>query len=274
MAVEYFSWASMQLAELETRLSALLDVAHRNFLESVANEGADFEDRISTSTYLRELAQRVKDWCEHFEVPVGGIRPYDRSLRPHFGRSCSWNLSLDLGQISADILRGLTGPTTNAGKLYRPKILERANAEVMNWLKKTPKDIDRVHWRSFEAIIAEVLKDKGWSIEITKQTRDGGYDILGIRNDALGFSETILVECKLYGIGRSVGVPMVDRLMGVMRRQTADQAMLVTNSRFTGVVWQSWERSVGRELSLIDRESLSEWLASYGATHNQPQSNG
>lgn len=57
--------------------------------------------------------------------------------------------------------------------------------------------------------------------------------------------------------------PMVDRLVGVAGREGADMSMLVTNSRFTSVAWKMWEEYVGRNLLLVDRTELFEWLKEY-----------
>lgn len=74
----------------------------------------------------------------------------------------------------------------------------------------------------------------------------------------------MIVECKLYDLSRPVGVPMVDRLMGVALREHANMAMLVTNSRFTGVAWVKWQSNIGRNLRLVDRHEILEWLSSGG----------
>jgi hypothetical protein len=36
--------------------------------------------------------------------------------------------------------------------------------------------------------------------------------------------------------------------------------MLVTNSRFTAPAWQRWEEFVERDLALVDRDELMDWL--------------
>jgi len=108
--------------------------------------------------------------------------------------------------------------------------------------------------------VAEVIKEKGWEIELTKQTRDGGFDILAIRTTSPGFTIKMVIECKLYGVGNAVGCPMVDRIVGVARREHADAAMIITNSRFTNVAWERWQEATKRDLTLVDREELFRWL--------------
>ena len=49
--------------------------------------------------------------------------------------------------------------------------------------------------RTFEDVIAELLRGQGWEVEQTKQTRDGGVDIIAV--NSIGRSSVrFLVECK------------------------------------------------------------------------------
>lgn len=60
----------------------------------------------------------------------------------------------------------------------------------------------QVHQREFEKIIAELLYSKGFNVELTKQTRDNGYDILALKYvDGLSPIE-YLVECKKFNPSR------------------------------------------------------------------------
>jgi HJR/Mrr/RecB family endonuclease len=130
----------------------------------------------------------------------------------------------------------------------------------MKWLERHPQDVDRVHHRTFEVIVSEIIKGAGWSVELTKQTRDGGFDLMCLQNDCVGTPVKMLAEIKLYNLKHSIGLPMIDRLMGVRDREHANRAVLVTNSRFSKTVWKLWKQRVGRDLALVDRDELLEWL--------------
>ena len=254
MPFDYFTWSSLELRELTVRLQEFLDEKLRSF-KSEEGDLHETEQGFAARDYLRNVKGHLSRWADHFEVKLSPSA-YDHtaytagSLWPRF----------DCQQAISDLMEPLKLRDTGKIRRYRPRVFERATCEVLTWLKRHPADVDRVHPRSFEAIVAEVIKEKGWEIELTKQTRDGGFDILAIRTESLGFEIKMVIECKLYNPKKSVGCPIVDRIMGVSRREHADVAMVVTKSRFTDVAWHRWQQAVTRELSLIDREDLFLWL--------------
>jgi hypothetical protein len=254
MTLEFFRWAPLDHDDLRVRLDDILQ-RDRVAYDRTAGDSADFEDRINTQTYRWTVRQRIEQWAVHLEVPIPRTDRYDLSRPAPAGaqREALW---IHWQPTIETLLAPL-----RSGRVYRPRVLETANREVMKWIRTRPSDVDRLHHRSFEIIVAELLKDRGWNVEITKQTRDGGYDIVGIKSDRLGFPMKLLVECKLYHHKRVVGLPMVDRLVGVHHRERASPSMLVTNSRFSGEVWKRWQSEAARDLRLVDRQELLEWLA-------------
>src|SRR5437868_1276770 len=45
-------------------------------------------------------------------------------------------------------------------------------------LQKGRLQFEDMHWRQFEELVAELLQNDGYTVELTKKTRDGGIDIL------------------------------------------------------------------------------------------------
>lgn len=113
--------------------------------------------------------------------------------------------------------------------------------------------------RTFEEMIAELLYQKGFDVELTKQTRDNGYDILAIRYID-GFSPIkYLVECKRYNPKKKVGVEVIRNLRDVVHTQNANKGMIVTTSSFTsGVLSETpWL------LDYKDKEDIISWIDDY-----------
>lgn len=78
--------------------------------------------------------------------------------------------------------------------------------------------------RKFEELIAELLRAKGYEVELTPRTRDGGFDILAIKKGDLGSALT-LVECKRYAETNKVDVGIVRGLYGVVEEKRATQGL-------------------------------------------------
>lgn len=113
----------------------------------------------------------------------------------------------------------------------------------------------------FESVIAELLAGFGWEVSLTPQSRDGGYDILGITTDPSGLQTSWLVECKRYSQSNKLGIEVARQILGVKTHIGVPNAILVTSSQFTEPVR---EMSAARhDLHLIDFDALAEWLIKY-----------
>lgn len=261
MPIEYFTWSTTTLDDLRRDALSVLG-HHRECLDSaLETETDDGGDRVQTLAFRTQINARLASWRTYFDLPPAALADHDpRKTGVH-----SWLLRFDATTIASNLVDGIARASASglASGTYRPRILERANRELMQWLRSRPEHVDRVHHRTFESIVAEVLRDRGYITELTKQTRDGGYDVMCMRSEDCGFTIALLVECKLFDLRRSVGLPMVDRLMGVVSREGATGGIVVTNSRFTKSAWHRWEHRVGRDLELVDRAELLEWLKSY-----------
>jgi restriction endonuclease Mrr len=110
----------------------------------------------------------------------------------------------------------------------------------------------------FEELVAELLRDKGYDVELTPKTRDGGFDILSIKKGDLGSALT-LVECKRYTENNKVDVGIVRGLYGVVEEKRATQGLIVTTSYFTKDAIAFRDRLPYR-LALADFDRLTKFL--------------
>ena len=99
----------------------------------------------------------------------------------------------------------------------------------------------QMHPRKLEELVASIYEIIfGCTVELTMETRDGGYDIFAFEPLS---RRTTLIECKRYAERRPVGVSLVRELRGTLDhwalRRNLDPAnsgiagALVTTSRFT-----------------------------------------
>lgn len=131
----------------------------------------------------------------------------------------------------------------NSSKLALP--------EIHSHLARSFVDVYHLAPRRFEEVISSVYKQLGWRVTLTKQSRDGGYDLFGLQ-DSTG--EVCLVECRRYAAERRISISAVDRLLGVAYRNGATQAHFVTTSMFTNPAKGAADdaRQRGLTVNLID----------------------
>jgi HJR/Mrr/RecB family endonuclease len=128
---------------------------------------------------------------------------------------------------------------------------------------KNPHSIYSISPRQFEELIAELLVNNGWEVELTPETRDGGYDLFAISkpDELTGVKSSFVIECKRYSIERKVGISTVRQLLHVKDRITASNAMIITSSDFTkGVYDYKAERY---DFDTKNFESVINWCNKY-----------
>ena len=134
-----------------------------------------------------------------------------------------------------------------------------------------PELLDSLEPRAFEVLVATLYEGFGAEVELTKETRDGGYDV-GATFEVGDARFRVLIEAKKWHQERKVGIATVDRLIGVKQRMKADKVMLVTTSTFSTVARKA-AAQIRSEIELVDRGGLAEWVKQYllpapaGAVH-------
>jgi len=144
--------------------------------------------------------------------------------------------------------------------------LHESVSELIEALKSSPYLLGELTSRQFEEIVAEVFRAKGFQVDLTKRTRDGGKDIIAIHTDSLGIKNKYFIECKCYAESNKIGVDIVRALHGVKNiKDGPNKAIIVTTSTFTSGAkkFVENEASSSWDLALADREQLLGWLGEY-----------
>ncbi|HTF03986.1 MAG TPA: restriction endonuclease [Bacteroidia bacterium] len=164
-----------------------------------------------------------------------------------------------------DIQNGILLPKKQIITTAQPIIIN-ANHKLIESLKKQPVNIRSITPREFEELLADLLRDMGWDVELTKQTRDGGSDILAYLNTEVG-RLLCLVEAKHYREDRKIGVELVRTLYGTLCDAQANSAMLVTSSSFTADA-KTFQQKHQYQLTLRDYADVVEWIMKFGTKKN------
>jgi restriction system protein len=138
--------------------------------------------------------------------------------------------------------------------------------ELITALKSSPESLREITSREFEEVVAEIFRSKGFEVELTKKTRDGGKDIIAISTDALGFKSKYFIECKRYGENNTIGVEIVRNLYGVINTKDGpNKTILATTSFFTPDAHKFIKNEIASQwdMSLADYNDLLRWLKEY-----------
>jgi restriction system protein len=168
-------------------------------------------------------------------------------------------------QLGPMNVMGILGPD---GRPWDPRIsvppaaqsvVEAVNRSLVEEVRKDARHVYELSSRQFEELVAEVLAGQGYDVTLTPPSGDGGFDIIAVRNDALG-KLRFLVECKRYDPANRVEVGIVRSLYGVVQQQQATAGVVVTTSYFTRGA-RDFQAKVEHQMALRDYAELQGWLA-------------
>jgi len=156
------------------------------------------------------------------------------------------DVSIDLKSfLSSEELFGLFG-------LKPPE-----HAKTPRRAERFPTNFTEMSGIEFEEYVKKLLENKGWEVEATPPTRDGGIDLIARRYDEMGLDSILYVQCKNHAY--PVGVDVVRELNGVLPRQSpGTRGVLVCPSGFTtdGISF-----SKDRGIALWDKHFLFDLLS-------------
>jgi HJR/Mrr/RecB family endonuclease len=163
------------------------------------------------------------------------------------------------------------GADSSSQIYHRPEIesvapaIRVASSELARYIAKHPQALYNLHPRQFEELIADVLSNYGWRVELTPYSKDGGYDLLCVSKQVSGLGPklSLVVECKKYRRGNRVGLDVARQLIFVKNDLKAGNAMLVTSSDFTRGVYDFQSNRL--DLDLKNFDSVIEWCTNYAS---------
>jgi restriction system protein len=151
-------------------------------------------------------------------------------------------------------------PSTSASSL----VVEESGRvkQIITDIFQDDKALLRLEPRDFEEVVAELLRSQGFTVELTKRTRDGGYDLIAIGVQA-GFPLKFLVECKRYRT-QKIGIEIVRNLMYVVDQEQANKGIIATTSFFSRDASDHVKKVHQYRLDLRDKSDILSWVQQYG----------
>ncbi|MCW7494759.1 restriction endonuclease [Leptospira sp. 2 VSF19] len=147
-------------------------------------------------------------------------------------------------------------------KIHIPELSKQIigiGIDFLNTFTKDPKKLFTLKPREFEELIAEIFIRFNFEVQLTKETRDGGYDLVAINKSYPYLEDKYLIECKRYAEDQKIGVNVVRSLAGILDTQKANKGIIVTTSSFTKPA-QEFATSINWKMSLHDYFQIKKWL--------------
>jgi restriction endonuclease len=249
---------------IEEAISASIDL-HRG--SRISNEGASYEcpegrptdeeidDFILSNPLLDEETQEQLSHPGLLGFPAKTARASESWLRKFrrnvsgWAQNNSW-LGADLPWTSRVIVlqpaeSTLWRPTESGG----PGWLATAPAALLLAadLLQAGRLLSEMPWRKFEEMIGALLETEGWTVQVTQPSKDGGIDVVAMKDDrTLGLIKAVW-QAKRYGPKRTVRLSECEnslqwstcsaRLRASLSRPVDSPRMPLTGSDETHTDW-------------------------------------
>jgi hypothetical protein len=146
-------------------------------------------------------------------------------------------------------------PYTAAAALITPRMMG-----LVDIVARRPLDLQVMDDRAFEELIAALLQQEGYEVELTRRSKDGGVDIHVRGTDPVAGTAYYLLQCKRVGPGRKVGPRPLRELHGLVSATSgATKGIVVTSGFYTSGAKAFQEQNPWR-LTLHDFDSLTCWI--------------
>lgn len=117
-----------------------------------------------------------------------------------------------------------------------------------------PRILQEITPRQFEELVCELFERKGYNVQLTKQTRDGGKDLIVLNSSLLG-DLIIYAECKKRAPMHPVNVGLVRQLYGAIEADRVTAGIMITNSYFSREA-RRFQQSIKTRMNFIDYSEL------------------
>jgi restriction system protein len=130
---------------------------------------------------------------------------------------------------------------------------------LIRQLQRGVAAVDDLTWRQFEKLIATLVEADGYTVELMRGTKDGGVDVVAIKNlGASGYFKAVW-QAKKKNLKRKVALSVVRELADTRNEFGASKGIVVTSSYLTRGALDRIERDK-YILGKIDRNDLASWI--------------
>ena len=144
--------------------------------------------------------------------------------------------------------------------------ITNAIPKLIQLIKNDSSYIYKITTREFEQIVAEIFRAAGYSVHLTKRTRDGGKDIIAIQKNDLGLETSYFIECKRHSLENKVDVGIVREVYGVhSSKDGPNKSIIATTSTFTpdALNFANQQARSRWDLQLKDINDVLAWIQNY-----------
>lgn len=169
--------------------------------------------------------------------------------------ACTVNIPLN--GFVGDLIEQTSGISKEIKEHY--SLLDYPSGFIAKYLKSN--DISKVLTPTqFEEFVGKIFEAEGWSIQLTKKTRDGGKDLIATKLDSVGNKHLAYIEAKRYKEKNVIGIGLLKQFFATILIDNVEKGFFVTSSAFSkpAIKLISDNEICSTRIQLMDRIKLQE----------------
>lgn len=120
-------------------------------------------------------------------------------------------------------------------------------------------DLDALHWREFEELVADLLSKDGYYVKLGPGKNDGGKDIIAVKEVENIGPVMAVWQAKKLNPGNKVGIGVIRELADTCHENKASKGVIVTTTFLTKSAIERVQRDK-YILNKMDRDDLMKWI--------------
>ena len=137
--------------------------------------------------------------------------------------------------------------------LYSPSL------RLLEQLRTSQMSLHNLHWRQLEELVAELLVQAGYQVELGRGTKDEGVDIIAMKEDPIHGLFRAVWQAKKLKEKNKVGLNIIRELNDTRLQHNATKGIIVTTTSLTDGALKRIEQD-RYLLGKVDGNDLSYWI--------------
>lgn len=127
------------------------------------------------------------------------------------------------------------------------------NEQLVKIILENPTEIRKIEWREFERLMADLLAEIGFEVELTPPSKDGGKDII-LRCSK--YQKSYIVEIKHWASGQKVGKKFLTQFLNVIINEERERGLFISTFGYTKNAFEGITRIQRERIRVAEKEKV------------------
>lgn len=125
-----------------------------------------------------------------------------------------------------------------------------------------PEELEKIEWRQMERLIADILDEIGYKVELTSGSNDGGKDII-FRCKNTHNNKSYIIEIKHWASRQKVGYSYIRKFLNVIINEEREKGLFLSTYGFCDNAFETFTEFEMEKLEYAEKEKIIKLCGMY-----------